>query len=133
MKIGARSLKTGLAVILSLYVAYAFNLTPITMAAIAAAFAVQPSVYRSYQSLIDNVQGNLIGAAVAILFVLFIGNNPVIIGLAVIIVIIFHLKLKLHSTITLTMVTVISIMGGTPPNEPFIIFALNRVYLFLSG
>lgn len=133
MKIGARSVKTGLAVILSMYVAYALHLTPITMGAIAAAFAIQPSIYRSFQTVIDNVQGNLIGAAIAIIFVLFIGSNPVIIGLAVIIVIIIHLKLKLHSTITLTMVTVIIIMGGTPPNEPFIIFALNRVLLVFIG
>ncbi len=133
MKIGARSIKTGLAVILSMYIAMLFHLTPMSMGGIAAAFAIQPSIYRSFQSVIDNIQGNLIGAAIAVIFVLFIGSNPVIIGLAVIIVIIIHLKLNLHSTITLTMVTVIIIMGGTPPNEPFILFAINRVLLIFIG
>ncbi|TCP24562.1 uncharacterized membrane protein YgaE (UPF0421/DUF939 family) [Scopulibacillus darangshiensis] len=133
MRLGARSLKTGLAVTLALFVSMFFHLTPLTMSGIAAAVATQPSVHRSIRTMIDNVQGNIIGAIIAMLFVSFIGSNPFIIGLAVIIVIVIQIRLGLHSTLTLTMVTVIVIMAGTPPHGDFTMFAIERVLLVLIG
>ena len=133
MKLGARIIKTGLAIVLSIYLSTWLGLQPASMAAVASAFAVQPSVYRSWQSIVDNVQGNIIGAIIASLFVISIGNHPIVIGLAVIVVIAIQLKLKLNHTITLSTVTVILIMSGTPANESFIMFAFNRLLLILVG
>ncbi|MBM7646999.1 uncharacterized membrane protein YgaE (UPF0421/DUF939 family) [Scopulibacillus daqui] len=133
MRLGARSLKTGLAVAIALIISKLLHLTPVTMSGIAAAVATQPSVRRSLRTMFDNIQGNVIGAIIAILFVKFIGSNPFVIGLAVIIVIVIMLKMRLHPTINLTMVTVIVIMSGQPPEGDFTKYALERIILVLIG
>jgi uncharacterized membrane protein YgaE (UPF0421/DUF939 family) len=133
MRLGARIIKTGLAITLSLYLSIWFGFEPISMAAVSSAFAIQPSVYRSWQSIVENVQGNLIGAIIATAFVLLIGNHPIVIGIAVIVVIAIHLKLKIQNTITLSTVTVILIMSGTPGQENFIAYAAHRFSLVMLG
>jgi uncharacterized membrane protein YgaE (UPF0421/DUF939 family) len=131
MKLGARILKTGIAIILSLFVAQLVDSPAPVFAAIAAIFAVQPSIYRSYLSILEQVQGNIIGAFFAVLFVLLLGNNFIIVGLAAIIVITINLKLKLENTIALSLVTLIAIMEN--PGEDFIYFALIRFLTIMIG
>ncbi len=131
MKIGARILKTGIAIALSLYIAGLLQLPSPAFAGIAAAFAIQPSIYRSYQTVIEQFQANLVGAFFAILFVVLFSNNPIIIGFTVMIVIGIALKLKLESTIPLALVTVIAIMES--PSDQFIEFALIRFGSILLG
>lgn len=131
MKLGARILKTGIAIILSLFFAHLLELPSPVFAGIAAIFAVQPTIYRSYISVMEQVQGNVIGAAIAVLFVLMLGNNFIIIGLAAILLITLNLKLKLESTISLSLVTLISIM--VTPGDDFIEFALLRFSAIIIG
>ncbi|PLR95405.1 FUSC family protein [Bacillus sp. T33-2] len=131
MKLGARILKTGIAIILSLFLAQLFDLPSPVFAGIAAIFAVQPTIYRSYLSIIEQIQGNLIGAATAVLFVLALGNNFFIIGLAAILVITLNLKLKLGNAISLSLVTLIAIMET--PGDEFIEFALIRFSTIMLG
>ncbi|MFS8580885.1 MAG: aromatic acid exporter family protein, partial [Novibacillus thermophilus] len=50
MKIGARILKTGVAVGLALYISRFLGLEPIIFAGIAATVTVQPALYRSWQN-----------------------------------------------------------------------------------
>lgn len=133
MKLGARILKTGLAITLSIYLSMWLGFQPVSMAAVASAFAIQPSVYRSWQTIVENVQGNIIGAVVATAFIAMLGNHPIAIGFAAIVVIAIHLRLKLQSTITLSTVTVILIMSGTPADEGVLIYALNRFLLIMIG
>ncbi|MGV3487350.1 MAG: FUSC family protein [Tuberibacillus sp.] len=133
MRLGARIIKTGLAITLSIYLSMWLGLTPVSMAAVASAFAIQPSVYRSWQSIVENVQGNIIGAIIASLFVLLVGNHPIVIGIAVIVVIAIHIKMKLNDTITLSTVTVILIMSGTPSSEGFLAYALHRFSAVMLG
>lgn len=64
MKLGARILKTGIAIILAVSIA---SLLPhsagmVTVAGIAAVVAMQPSVYRTFKTIVDQFQGNVIGA-----------------------------------------------------------------------
>lgn len=131
MKLGARILKTGIAIILSLFAAQLVDSPSPVFAGIAAIFAVQPSIYRSYLSILEQIQGNLIGAFLAVLFVLLLGNNFIIVGLAAIIVITINLKLKLENTIALSLVTLIAIMEA--PGEDFISFALIRFSTIMIG
>lgn len=133
MKIGARVIKTGLAITLAFYLASWLGFQSPSGAAVAATFAIQPSVYRSWQSIVENVQGNVIGAIVAVLFLLLVGSNPILIGLAVIIVIMIHLKLKLNDTITLSIVTIILMMSGVPSNEGVLAYAMTRFLVILVG
>ncbi|WP_062353213.1 FUSC family protein [Bacillus kwashiorkori] len=131
MKLGARILKTGMAVVLALFVAEVFQLPSPVFAGIAAVFAIQPSIYRSYLTIIEQVQGNIIGAMIAVLFVLLFGNHYIFIGLAAIIVIIINLQLKIENTISLSLVTLIVIMVA--PDENFISFAVIRFLTIFLG
>ncbi|WP_027410682.1 FUSC family protein [Anoxybacteroides tepidamans] len=131
MKLGARIFKTGIAVTLALVLANILNLPAPSFAGISAVFAMQPTIYRSYLSLIEQLQANVIGAVFAIVFVLLFGHNPFIIGLTAILVIALCLRLRLESTISVALVTVIAIMEYTETN--FIQFALIRFSTIMLG
>lgn len=131
MKLGARIFKTGIAIVLSLYLAQLLHSPSPVFAAIAAIFAIQPTIYRSYLSIIEQVQGNIIGALVSILFVLVLGNQYIVIGFAAIVVIIINLKLKIENTIGLSLVTLIAIMESTGNN--FLQFSFIRFSTIMLG
>lgn len=131
MKLGARILKTGIAIILSLYIAQIIELPSPIFAGIAAIFAVQPTIYRSYLSIIEQIQGNAIGALIAVIFVLLFGNHVFIIGLAAIIVITIHLQLKIESAVGLSLVTLVAIM--VTPGDTFVEFAVIRFLTVMLG
>jgi uncharacterized membrane protein YgaE (UPF0421/DUF939 family) len=131
MKLGARILKTGIAIVLALAIARALHLPSPVFAGIQAVFAIQPTIYRSYKTIVEQVQGNVIGAAIAILTVICFGNHIVFVGLASIIAILIILKLKLDNTVGLALVTIIAIMEVQ--NEQFIQFALLRFGTIMLG
>ncbi|MFF2448564.1 aromatic acid exporter family protein [Neobacillus sp. NPDC058068] len=131
MKLGARILKTGIAIVLALYLSQLFHSPSPVFAAIAAIFAIQPTIYRSYLTIVEQIQGNIIGALLAVILVLLLGNHFIVIGLAAIIVIIINLKLKLENTIGLSLVTLISIMETQ--SGSFIQFAGIRFSTIMIG
>ncbi|MCM2533860.1 aromatic acid exporter family protein [Neobacillus pocheonensis] len=131
MKLGARILKTGIAIVLSLYLGQLLHSPSPVFAGISAIFAIQPTIYRSYLTIIEQIQGNIIGALFAVIFVLTIGNHFVVIGLAAVIVITINLKLKLENNIGLSLVTLISIMET--PAGSFIPFAGIRFSTIMIG
>ena len=131
MKFGARILKTGIAIVLALYISELLNLPAPVLSGIAAIFAIQPTIYRSYQTVLEQIQGNIIGALVAVSFVLLFGNDIFIIGLAVMVVITINLKLKMDKTIVLSIVTAIAIMENQEGD--FLNFAFIRLSSVLLG
>lgn len=131
MKLGARILKTGIAITLALFLASVLQLPSPAFAGISAIFAIQPTIYRSYLSIIEQVQANVIGAALAIGFGLIFGSHPFVIGLTAIIVIAINLKLKVESTIPVALVTVIAILES--PGDNFIEIASIRFFTVLLG
>ncbi|GKU85229.1 aromatic acid exporter family protein [Niallia sp. NCCP-28] len=131
MTLGARILKTGIAIVLALLLAQLLHAPTPVFAGISAIFAIQPTIYRSYLSIVEQIQGNIIGAIIAVIFVLSFGNNVFIIGLAAIIVITINLKLKLEKTITLSIVTLIAIMES--PTDDFITFSIIRFSTIMLG
>ncbi|MGL4521300.1 MAG: FUSC family protein [Bacilli bacterium] len=131
MKFGARVLKTGIAITVALYIADILGMQSPVFAGIAATFAIQPSIYRSYITLLEQIQANIIGAIVAIGFVITFGNNPVLIGIAVILVIASLRFLKIENTISIATVTVIAIMIA--PGDDFYSFAILRFVTIMIG
>lgn len=129
MTFGARMLKTGLAVTLALYAGLWLGLSSPVIAAIAAIFAMQPTIYRSWRYLIDQLQTNTLGAILAMLGGMVFSNEPIAVGLVCILVIVICLQLKMGDTITLTLVTVVSVMEASGQWD----FALNRFLLSLIG
>ncbi|WP_221568572.1 aromatic acid exporter family protein [Alkalihalobacillus sp. TS-13] len=131
MKFGARILKTGVAISLALYITHWLNLDSAAFAAIAAMFAIQPTIYRSYQTIVEQVQANLIGATLAIIAVQTLGNEPIVIGLIGVLVIAINIKLKIESTIPLAIVTVIILMVN--PGDNYLTFAITRFSVIMIG
>lgn len=81
MAFGARILKTGMAVTLALYLSMLLQFPSPVGAAIAAIFAMQPSIYRSWRYFLDQVQTSTIGAALALLGGMLLSNEPIAVGL----------------------------------------------------
>ena len=131
MKLGARVLKTGVAITFALLLAELLNLPSPVFAGIAAIFAIQPSIYRSYLTILEQIQGNLIGATVAVIFSLLFGHHLVAIGIAAIIVIGLMIKFNLEKSITLALVTVVAIMEIQ--GDEFLAFALLRFGTVIVG
>lgn len=131
MKLGARILKTGLAIIFALYIADLLNLPSPVFAGIAAIFAIQPSIYRSYLTILEQIQSNLIGAAIAVSFGLLFGHQYVAVGLAAIITISIVIRLGLENCISLSLVTVIAILEVQ--DGDFLTFGLIRFVTVLIG
>lgn len=131
MKLGARIFKTGIAIVLALFVSTVAGLPSPAFAGIAAVFAIQPTIYRSYLTLVQQVQANLIGAAIAISFVLLFGNHIIFIGLAAIVALIVMVNLHLEKSIGLALVTLMVIMEVQ--NEHFIQFASLRFLSIMIG
>ncbi|OXS78123.1 FUSC family protein [Domibacillus enclensis] len=131
MKLGARIFKTGIAIVLALYIAQWFELPSPVFAGIAAVFAIQPNIYRSYLTVVEQIQANVIGAAIAILFVLVFGNHIIIVGLAAIIAIIVLLKFKLEKSVSIALVTIIAIMEVQ--NDQFVQFSMIRMFNISIG
>lgn len=130
MTIGARVLKTGMAVALAIYLSEVFGFASPLIAAVAAIFTIQPSIYRSWQSVTDQVQTNLLGALIAIAAVRLFGHTPIAVGLVCVLVILISIQLKMESTIGLSLVTVVAIMEA---NGQGWAVALERFLMVLTG
>lgn len=133
MELGARVLKTGVAVTLALYLCALLEWTPAIIAAVAAIFTMQPSIYRSWRHIRDQLQTNLLGASLALMAGLVFNNEPIAIGMVCIVVIMICIKLKMESTIGLTLVTVIAVMDAAGDAAVHWTFALNRLLVILLG
>jgi len=128
--IGARVLKTGLAVALAIYVSGMFGFASPIIAAVAAIFTIQPSVYRSWQQVLDQVQSNVLGAAVALAAVRLLGSTPISIGIVCIAVILVNIRLRMENAIGLTLVTVVAVMEAHSEGW---VFALERFSMVMTG
>ncbi|MHA6484557.1 FUSC family protein [Paenibacillus sp. strain BS8-2] len=129
MTFGARMLKTGIAVTLALYVSMWLQFTPPVIAAVAAIFALQPTIYRSWRYFLQQIQTNTLGAIIAMLAGTYFSNEPIAIGVVCVLVIMICMKLKMSESIGLTLVTVVSVMEASGDWE----FALNRFLLSMIG
>ncbi|KGX88114.1 FUSC family protein [Pontibacillus litoralis] len=131
MILGARMLKTGLSVAIAIYVATLIGASA-SFAGIAALFSIQPSIYRSYQTIIEQIQANILGAIVASFVVLTLGNDPFIMGFTIVIVIGICVTFGMpESTVSLALVAVIAIMETT--EMPFLTFTALRFSSLMIG
>ncbi|MBN2981989.1 FUSC family protein [Cohnella algarum] len=130
MTIGARVFKTGLAVAVALWLGTLAGLESPVIAAVAAIFTVQPSIYRSWMQVLDQLQSNVLGAGIAIAAYWLFGSAPLSVGLVCILVILLCIKLKTEDTIGLTLVTVVIIMEAQNQGWPA---ALDRLVSLLLG
>lgn len=130
MTIGARVLKTGMAVALALYISELFGFASPLITTVAAILTIQPSIYRSWQQVLDQLQTNLLGAAMALVAMKLFGQTPIAVGLVCILVILVSIRLKMETTIGVTLVTVVAIMEA---HGQEMTMALERFLMVLAG
>lgn len=130
MTIGARVLKTGLAVALAIWLSGWFQFPSPIIAAVAAIFTIQPSIYRSWQQVLDQVQSNVLGAIIALAAVNLLGATPITVGIVIVGVILLIIRLKMESAIGLTLVTVVAVMEAHADGW---LFAVERFAMVMTG
>lgn len=130
MTIGARVFKTGLAVAISLWIGGLLDLKLPLIAAIASVVMIQPSIYRSWVQVLQQLQSNVLGAAAAIAAVWLVGSSPLSIGIVSVLMILLCIRLKAEETIGLTVVTVVVLMEAHGLGWPLV---MDRLAALLTG
>ncbi|WP_027108825.1 FUSC family protein [Lacticigenium naphthae] len=111
MKIGARTLKTGLAIFISLSIPYLLGIPDASsLAGISSIYSMQPSVRKSFSIVKERILANAIGGLVAVAITLLFGNHYIFIGLAAALLISILHQMNLNNVIGLAGVTLIVIM-----------------------
>lgn len=131
MKIGARIVKTGVAVATAIYLCKLLKVEPSTFAAISALLNVQPSVHQSLKKALEQVLVHIIGVGLAFSLGYFLGANPLSIGLGTIILIWLLLTLNLSAGITMGVVALVFILASAP--REFVPHAVSRSAAIFIG
>lgn len=108
--IGPRTMKTGLAVALSILITETFNYQFGLVAVITSVVAMQPSIMRSITYIKETAISTLIGVVFALIAAYTIGLHPLSIGITVILAITFNIKMGWVKTVNLSILTIAIIM-----------------------
>lgn len=138
MKIGARTLKTGLVVTLTLFLVHLLETKIGTweyniagMATITAIIGMQPSIKGSLQTFRNRVVATFIGCLIAFLLALTWDLNPLSLGLGSIIIILICLHAGLDESIRFALITLVAV--GTYHYDFNLSAVLYRVTGMLIG
>lgn len=129
--IGARVLKTSLAVMLSILTARLLDLNTPQFAGIVAILAVQPSLYRSLRYGMQHTISAIIGAILAAFVMFEMGNSFLVIGLVVLFLMAMHVKLRTTNSLLISAVVAVNTMGSA--SLYFGESAINQIALVLIG
>lgn len=114
MYIGARIIKTGLAITITILICKALNIEPVLFATATAAVNMQPTVSKSIRNAWEQIAVHLIGIIIAIGLGYTLGTNPWVIGLAVIVMLTVTFRLKLAENLDIGALSVILILESSP-------------------
>lgn len=138
MKIGARTVKTGLVVAITIFLVNLmeakiniaeYNIAG--MAAITAIIGMQPSIKGSLETFKKRIIATFIGSIVAFLLASTLGINAFWLGLGSIIIILICLKLELQESIRFALITLLAV--STNNNDFHIMMVIYRVSGMLIG
>lgn len=131
MRIGARVIKTGIAVAITMYVCKYFGLEPAFFGAVSAVINMQPSIFLTLRAARDQILIHILGVTAGFFFGYFLGVNPLSAGLIVVLLIPTYAKLKLHSGITMGIVAALFVLSSS--TEEFLYHALARTGVIFVG
>lgn len=131
MRIGARIIKTGIAVTITMFICKVLNLEPAFFGAVSAVINMQPSIFLTVKTARDQILVHLLGVGAGLLFGYLLGGNPLVMGLVTIIMISMYLKLNLQSGISMGIVAAVFVLGSS--QEQFLPHALNRSAVIFAG
>lgn len=129
---GARVIKTGIAVALSMFICNIFNVQPAIFAGATAVLTIQPSLGKSFNNALEQVFTQFIAITIAIVLGLTIGGNPLVMGLSTVLVIFIFNHFKWRNCVSGGIVATIFILGS--PSDQFLAHALIRsIAIFIGG
>lgn len=132
LNIGARTLKTGIAVAVSVYICIFFEIQPPLFAATSAVVCMQQSLGKSLKSALEQIIVNLAAIAVGIILGLTVPVLFLSMAIATILVILFCTKVfKAKKQIVLAVISAIFILAS--PQDQFIDHAMVRSLAIIIG
>ena len=112
MKIGARILKTGVAVTITMYLCKLLNLEPAFFGAVSAVVNMQPSIFLTVKTAKDQILVHLIGVGFGLLFGYLVGGSPLTMGIVSILLIAVYIRMGLNSGISMGIVAAVFVIGA---------------------
>ena len=131
MKIGARILKTGIAVTITMFLCRLLQLEPAFFGAVSAVVNMQPSIFLTVKTAKDQIAVHMIGVGAGLLFGWLMGGNPLIMGAVSILLILVYIRLGLQGGISTGIVAAVFVMGSG--QELFLPHAINRTGVIFTG
>ena len=128
---GARTLKTGIAISISMFVCEILNLPSPVLAGAATISNMQPGTGESIENAKDQGLAHLVAIITAVIFGYFFGANPLVIGLVSIVIITICLALKIESSIRIAIIGAIFILYN--PGSNYLISAFQRTGTIFVG
>jgi uncharacterized membrane protein YgaE (UPF0421/DUF939 family)/predicted amino acid-binding ACT domain protein len=130
--VGARVIKTCLAVMISVYIAKALNLYSFQFAGIIAVLSVQPSINRSLKYAVQLTASAVIGAILGVVALFALGSwSFLVMGVVTFIIMVLHVKVNWTSTLLVSAVIGINTMGTVETD--FWHVAWDQIALVLIG
>ncbi|WP_352418316.1 aromatic acid exporter family protein [Proteiniborus sp.] len=127
-----RTIKTSIAVTISITLAYILKLNSPFFVGVAAIIAMQDNLVDSYRMGRNRVLGTILGAVVGLLGSLISAGNPIIIGIGIIIVIHLCNKLGWNKSISIASIVFISITLNVEEGSE-LYYSLNRILDTIVG
>lgn len=131
MKFGVCIFKIGIVIIFVFYLVLWIGFFVLIFVGIVVIFVIQLLIYCFFFIIIDQVQVNIIGVVIVIVFGFIFGFSLIMIGLIVVIVIIIMLKFKIEYIILIVFVIVIVILEFV--GDDFLMFVLIRISIVILG
>lgn len=126
MKIGLRTVKTGIAVGITMLVSRIFNIDHPFFAMVAALIAMQPTVSDSWHTGANRMLGTFIGALVGVIFIMISPPNFIMISLGIILLIHIMNRLGWNEAISIASVVFIAIYLNY--KDGYTTYALSRLF-----
>ncbi|HWR44020.1 FUSC family protein [Sporomusa sp.] len=131
MKIGARIIKTGIAVTITMFICKMLNLEPAFFGAVSAVINMQPSIFLSVKTAKDQILVHILGVTTGLAFGYLFGGNPIVMGLITILLISLHIRFNFQSSITMGIIAALFVLSSSA--EQFIPHALTRSSVIFIG
>lgn len=125
-KLGMRTVKTTVAVLLALLITLALNRPYPFYAAVATIIAMSSTVFNSVQQGKNRVLGTCLGAVIGYLFLLVGPDNPFLAAMGVGIIIYLCNLLQMQKSVSISCVVFLSILIGSQGTYP-LQYTINRV------
>lgn len=126
MKIGMRTIKTGLGVTLCALIGPFLVQNP-NSTAVACLLSMQDTVSGSLSTGLNRIQGTIFGGIIGFITLSMFPGNPLFCGLGVIFTIYACNLLNINKSISIACITFLGIQMGFTDSTPAILYSLNRV------